>query len=104
MAECPVKMDPATRSATAGPRSASLNRREFAVLALLCEVGGAVDPQAVLLRGALGPHTPLANLRVAIRQLRRKLEDDPEVPSLIVAVPGEGYRLRTAVCLRTAAG
>jgi DNA-binding response OmpR family regulator len=32
---------------------------------------------------------------VAILQLRRKLEADPELPSLILAVPGEGYRLGT---------
>lgn len=96
MADCLVKLDPVSRSATAGARTASLNRREFAVLALLCEAGGEVVLHADLLHKAWGPHTPLANLRVAIRQLRRKLESDPELPSLILAVPGEGYRLGTA--------
>ena len=35
----------------------------------------------------------MPNLRVAIGGLRRKLEADPELPTLIVTVPGAGYRL-----------
>lgn len=91
----PVELDPDRRTARAGSRVAALNRREYAVLALLAEARGRVVPHAVLLERAWGPHTPLPNLRVAIRQLRLKLEADPQLPSLIVAMPGEGYRLGT---------
>ena len=89
----PVELDPHSRSARVGERSAVLNRREFGVLAELCAAQGAVVPHAVLLERAWGPNTPLPNLRVAVARLRRKLEADPELPSLIVAVPGQGYRL-----------
>jgi len=36
----------------------------------------------------------VAYLRVYIRQLRGKLEADPEQPVLIVTEPGVGYRLK----------
>jgi DNA-binding response OmpR family regulator len=91
--DCPVQLDPACRAAIAGTRRAILNRREYAILETLREANGEVVPHAVLLSRAWGPHTPLANLRVAILHLRRKLEADPELPSLIVAAPGAGYRL-----------
>ena len=91
-----ISLEPDTRSASVGSRRAVLNRREYAVLALLCDACGEMVPHTVLLDGAWGPNTPLPNLRVAIRNLRHKLEADPEVPSLIVAVPGRGYRLGTA--------
>nr|MCU0948056.1 helix-turn-helix domain-containing protein [Porphyrobacter sp.] len=32
-------------------------------------------------------------LRVAVRALRRKLEDDPGQPRLVINEPGVGYRL-----------
>ncbi|MDQ2800127.1 MAG: winged helix-turn-helix domain-containing protein, partial [Armatimonadota bacterium] len=34
-------------------------------------------------------------LRVHIGHLRRKIEDDPARPHLVVTEPGVGYRLRT---------
>jgi len=33
-------------------------------------------------------------LRVAMRALRRKLEDDPAQPTVLLNEPGVGYRLR----------
>ena len=36
-------------------------------------------------------------LRVYVNYLRRKLEDDPARPRLIVTEPGVGYRLRARV-------
>lgn len=88
-----LKLDPDHRVARAGEREALLNRREFAVLQALNEAAGQTVPHAQLLAAAWPRHTPLANLRVAIRNLRRKLEVDPELPTLIVTVPGRGYRL-----------
>ena len=86
-------LDRATLTATLDGRSAILTRREFAVLALLHDAGGTTVTHQTLLAQVWTPHTQRANLRVAIAGLRRKLEADPELPSLILAVPGVGYRL-----------
>jgi two-component system, OmpR family, KDP operon response regulator KdpE len=89
-------LDPATLTATLDERTAVLTRREFDVLALLHEADGATVTHDTLLVQVWGPNTQRANLRVAIAGLRRKLEADPELPALILAVPGEGYRLAGA--------
>lgn len=90
-------LDPATLTATLDERSAVLTRREFGVLALLVEADGSIVAHDTLLGKVWGPNTQRANLRVAIAGLRRKLELDPELPTLILAVPGEGYRLAGAL-------
>ena len=89
-------LDPSTLTATLGERTAVLTRREFGVLALLHAANGSAVTHQTLLGEVWGPHTARANLRVAIAGLRRKLEADPELPTLILAVPGVGYRLAGA--------
>ena len=91
--DSPVALDPQHRTAATAARRATLTKREFAVLSLLAGGGGETVPSARLLAEVWGPHTPVANLRVAIGGLRRKLEADPQLPTLIVTVPGQGYRL-----------
>ena len=86
-------LDPANLTVTLGERTAVLTRREFGVFSLLQEANGATVAHEPLLGEVWGPSTPRANLRVAIAGLRRKLEADPELPMLFLAVPGEGYRL-----------
>ena len=93
MAPCPVSLDRADLVASVGSRSARLTRREFAVLELLCAARGETVPHHALLTKVWGPHSAMPNLRVAIVGLRRKLEADPQLPSLIVTDPGAGYRL-----------
>ena len=88
-----LTLDPTSLTATLDGRAAMLTSREFAVLQLLHNGAGAVVAHETLLGEIWGPHTPRANLRVAIAGLRRKLEADPELPTQILAVPGEGYRL-----------
>lgn len=89
----PVSLDPASLTACTGERSARLNRREFAVLEALCARCGETVPHRELLAAVWGPHAEMPNLRVAIGGLRRKLEVDPELPTLIVTNAGAGYRL-----------
>ena len=88
-----LALDPSSRTATLGERTAVLTAREFEVLALLHDAAGAVVAHDTLVGEVWGPHTSRANLRVAIAGLRRKLEPDPELPATILAAPGEGYRL-----------
>lgn len=72
-----------------------LTRKEFAVLAELARYPGRVVTHAHLLRNVWGEaHIPdIEYLRVAVRGLRLKIEDDPANPVLIQNEPGVGYRL-----------
>lgn len=72
-----------------------LTPKEYGVLAELARHLGRVLSHEHLLRVVWGPaHAGQVDyLRVAIRALRQKLEDDPARPALIVNEPAVGYRL-----------
>ena len=93
MQDSPVSLDPESLTATVGAIRARLNRREFALLAALAQASGDTLEHRHLLTTIWWPDAPMPNLRMAIGGLRRKLEADHELPTLIVTVPGEGYRL-----------
>jgi DNA-binding winged helix-turn-helix (wHTH) protein len=80
-----------TRSGTA----VHLTPKEFAVLAELARHASRVLTHRHLLRAVWGPahEDRIDYLRVAIRALRQKLEDDPAAPALILNEPAVGYRL-----------
>jgi len=72
-----------------------LTPKEYGVLALLAGHPDRVIAHGQLLREVWGPaHVQqLDYLRIAVRSLRQKLEDDPSRPRKIVNEPGVGYRL-----------
>lgn len=72
-----------------------LSPKEYAVLAELAKHPGRVLTHAYLLRAAWGPaqERQIEYLRVAVRSLRQKLEQDPSHPVIIVNEPAVGYRL-----------
>ena len=72
-----------------------LTPKEYAVLAELARHAGRVLTHGHLLRAVWGAaqETQIDYLRVAIRALRQKLEDDPAHPALIINEPAVGYRL-----------
>lgn len=72
-----------------------LTPKEYAVLAELAKHRGRVLTHSQLLRTVWGPaqERQIEYLRVAVRALRRKLEQVPSEPRLIVNEPGVGYRL-----------
>ncbi len=72
-----------------------LTRKEFAVLAELARHPGRVITHGQLLKSVWGPAhiDDVEYLRVAVRGLRMKLEDNPASPTLIINEPGIGYRL-----------
>ena len=74
-----------------------LTPKEYAVFAELAKHAGRVLTHAHLLRAVWGPaqEDQIDYLRVAIRALRQKLEDEPSQPKLIVNEPAVGYRLST---------
>lgn len=72
-----------------------LTRREFDVLVFLLRHAGRVVTHRLVLGAVWGPDYAgeTQYLRVFINRLRRKIEDDPAHPRLIVTEPGVGYRL-----------
>lgn len=73
-----------------------LTPKEFALLAELAGNPGRVLTHAQLLRTVWGPaHVEsIEYLRVTIRALRKKIEDDPGRPRWLLNEPGVGYRFR----------
>jgi two-component system KDP operon response regulator KdpE len=72
-----------------------LTRKEYAVLAELARHPDRVLTHAALLRAVWGDaHVDdVEYLRVTMRGLRLKLEEDPAAPTLLRNEPGVGYRL-----------
>jgi two-component system, OmpR family, KDP operon response regulator KdpE len=76
-------------------REVRLTPKEFEILVLLARYPGTVVTHRQILTAIWGPaHTEdTPYLRVHVGQLRRKIEDDPEHPSIILNVPGVGYQI-----------
>jgi two-component system KDP operon response regulator KdpE len=71
-----------------------LSPKEYDILRQLVLHAGKVLTHKHLLREVWGPATAdVQYLRIYIRQLRQKLEADPERPLLILTEAGVGYRL-----------
>jgi two-component system, OmpR family, KDP operon response regulator KdpE len=71
-----------------------LSPKEYDILRQLVLHAGKVLTHKHLLREVWGPATTdVQYLRIYIRQLRQKLEADPERPRLILTEAGVGYRL-----------
>ena len=93
-----VKIDLFHRAVTRNGEEVHLTPKEYAVLAELAKHPGRVLGHAHLLRAVWGPaqEKQTEYLRVAVRALRQKLEQDPARPRLIINEPGVGYRLLVA--------
>ncbi|MFY8048173.1 MAG: winged helix-turn-helix domain-containing protein, partial [Erythrobacter sp.] len=91
----PITIDLFRHSVTRDGAAVHLTPKEFAVLAELARHAGRVLTHRQLLRAVWGPaHADHVDyLRVAIRALRQKLEEDPASPQLILNEPALGYRL-----------
>jgi two-component system, OmpR family, KDP operon response regulator KdpE len=73
-----------------------LSPKEYDLLRLLVMHAGKVLTHAHIMREVWGAATDVQYLRIYIRQLRHKIEPDPERPSLILTESGVGYRLTIA--------
>ena len=73
-----------------------LSRREYDLLRFMAEHAGKVITHQQLLTAVWGEahRNDVEYLRVYIRQLRQKLEDDPQQPAYLQTEPGVGYLLR----------
>jgi DNA-binding response OmpR family regulator len=94
----PVAVDRDLRRVTVDDAPVKLTFSEFELLACLISRPGHAFNRQELLRAIWGDSAyrdPRA-IDVHIRHLREKLEPRPEEPSLILTVPGTGYRFREA--------
>ncbi len=90
----PLKIDLAWHTVTRDDEEVKLTATEFNLLAYLASNRGRVLTHQSILKQVWGPadadHTEY--LRVYVRQLRKKLEADPDQPRYILTEPGVGYR------------
>lgn len=85
-------LDSDTRQLTRGGHSVHLSPKAFAVLSVLLAKRPNVVPKADLF-GEIWPDVFVvdANLNVAVGEIRRALDDDPQSPRFIRTVHGVGY-------------
>lgn len=90
----PLMIDLAWHLVKRGEEEVKLTGTEYKLLAYLAAHHGRVLTHKSILTNVWGPadadHTEY--LRVYMRQLRKKLEADPERPQYILTEPGIGYR------------
>lgn len=90
----PITIDLAWHIVKRGEEEVKLTGTEYKLLAYLAANHGRVLTHQSILTNVWGPadadHTEY--LRVYMRQLRKKLETDPERPQFILTEPGIGYR------------
>lgn len=89
-----LSVDLVRRLVKQADRDIKLSPKEYEVLRLLVLHAGKVLTHAHILREVWGSSTDSQYLRVYIRQLRQKLEPEPERPRYILTETGVGYRLR----------
>ena len=77
-----------------GEKEVRLSPKEYDLLRLLVAHAGKVLTHKFLLRELWDDLTDAQYLRVYVRQLRQKIEANPERPQYILTETGIGYRLR----------
>jgi len=75
-------------------KEVKLSPKEYDLLRLLVQHAGKVVTHKLLLHELWDEPTDTQYLRVYVRQLRRKIEPDPERPHYLMTETGIGYRLR----------
>jgi two-component system, OmpR family, KDP operon response regulator KdpE len=91
----PIEVDFVARTVKKNGEVIKLTATEYSLFALLAHNAGKVLTHGYLLQQIWGPTfvEETQYLRVYIAQLRRKLEPNPTLPSLILTESGIGYRL-----------
>ncbi len=88
-------LDVEDRRATRAGEPVHLTPTEWKIVEVLARAEGRLVRQTSLLTEVWGPtyERETHYLRVYLAQLRRKLEDDPAHPRMLITDPGLGYRL-----------
>ena len=89
-----LSVDLVRRLVKVGNRDIKLSPKEYELLRVLVQHAGKVLTHKFLLRELWDDPTDAQYLRVYVRQIRQKIEPDPERPQYILTETGIGYRLR----------
>lgn len=89
-----LSVDLVRRIVKRGDAEIKLSPKEYDLLRLLVQHAGKVLTHKFLLSELWDSFTDAQYLRVYVRQLRQKIERDPEQPQLLLTETGVGYRLR----------
>jgi two-component system, OmpR family, KDP operon response regulator KdpE len=91
-----LAVDLVRRTVTVRGEEVKLSPREWDLLRVLVAHAGKVLTHRFLLREVWGGETDVQYLRIYVRALRQKIEDEPDRPRLLLTETGVGYRLRAA--------
>jgi two-component system, OmpR family, KDP operon response regulator KdpE len=89
-----LSIDLVRRIVKVGDREVKLSPKEYDLLRVLAQHAGKVLTHKFLLHELWDDLTDAQYLRVYVRQLRQKIEAEPERPQYILTETGIGYRLR----------
>lgn len=90
-----LSVDLARRRVTVRGAEVKLSNKEWDILRLLVLHAGQVLTHRMIMQEVWGPNVDVQYLRIYVRQLRHKLEEQPDRPQHIVTETGVGYRLQT---------
>lgn len=101
-----VLLDPVKRRVSKRGDVIKLTRKEFDILHCLMSRAGRVVTYSKLLTAVWGAEyrEEVEYLRTFVRQLRKKMEDDPSNPIYLLTDVSVGYRFADAQMLKDAAG
>ena len=88
-----LSVDLVRRIVKLGEQEVKLSPKEYEILRVLVQYAGKVLTHNFLLRQVWGEIQDVQYLRVYVRQLRQKIEPNPEQPRYIKTETGVGYRL-----------
>ncbi|PDT89831.1 DNA-binding response regulator [Bradyrhizobium sp. Y36] len=89
-----LSVDLVRRIVKIGEREVKLSPKEYDLLRVLVQHAGKVLTHRFLLKELWDELTDAQYLRVYVRQLRQKIEADPERPQYVLTETGIGYRLK----------
>ena len=90
-----LSVDLVRRIVTVRGNEVKFSPREYDLLRLLVAHAGKVLTHRFILREVWGVETDVQYLRIYVRALRQKIEEDPERPRYVLTETGVGYRLKT---------
>ena len=88
-----LSVDLVRRIVKVGEQEVKLSPKEYEILRILVQHAGKVLTHNFLLEQVWGHAEDVQYLRVYVRQLRQKIEPNPEQPRYICTETGVGYRL-----------
>ncbi|TLM90268.1 MAG: response regulator transcription factor, partial [Actinobacteria bacterium] len=93
-----LTIDRTRASVSRGGRDINLTPTEFRLLVFLAQHPGQAFTRAQLMDNVWGADAEFYDdktVSVHVRRLREKIESDPSDPTIVLTVPGIGYRLAT---------